>query len=127
MFVFICKAQPLASGMFLCHFQILCGVPAERMDRAGTRPGQGSRDTVFKMPVFLQQPAKFVVISSCDTCLWNLPWGSVYTPDRAEFDPQGPPPRPPTLLTVLSAAGDNFLSRPAAGMEGGQKEGLGPF
>lgn len=97
MFVFISKAQPLASGMFLCHFQILCGVPAEPMDRAGTQPGQGSRDTIFKMPMFLQQLAKFMVIFSCDTCLWNLLWGFAYTPDGAEFKPRGPPAQAPKL------------------------------
>lgn len=114
--------------MFLCHFQILCGVPAERTDRAGTCPRHGATGPetwCLKKPVFLQQSGNLVVISSCDTCLWNLPWGLKYG---------DLPPGPPTALTRTHAGLPRSALRViisyqglTLGVEGHQKEGWGPF
>lgn len=98
MFVFIAKAQPLASGMFLCHFQILCGVPADSMDMVETEPGQGFRDSLWL----------FLAVK-----LWSLEpsMGVRLHPDRTEFKPRGPPAQTPEspekearLRTDLSTA-----------------------
>lgn len=126
--------RPLASGMFLCHFQILCGVPAECTDRAGTRPRHGAtgpETRCLKKPVFLQQSGNLVVISSCDTSL--EPFVGVHLHSRlSRVEIRGPPTRTPNCpdkdthsLTMLSSARENFLSRTHTGVTRGPEGGFG--
>lgn len=90
--VFISKARPLDSGMFLCHFQILYRVPAETRGHSRDRPGQGSnRNTAFKSLYATDNLRSSRLFLPVKICLWNLPRGFSYAPDLEEFKPPRTP------------------------------------
>lgn len=113
--MFISKAQLLASGMFLCHFQILCGFRKSPWTELGRNQTKAPETRFLKCPCFsntLQSSWLFLPV----TLVSGTFHGGLFTPQTVRSsNREDLPPRPPNspdedapLLTVLSLARDHF-------------------